>query len=222
MPSRQPRVPSIGFDSVSGRIRRRMRSSVASSSGGRNSWSGGSRSRIVTGSPAIASKIASKSDCWNGRSRSSASRRPASSRGEDHLLHHRQPLVAEEHVLGAAEPDALRAELARLRRVLGVVGVRAHLESAQVVGPVEDRLEVLVDRGRDERDLADDDASGAAVDRDHVALAQLVAADADGLRAGVDVEAVAAGDARLAHPARDDGRVRRHAAVRGEDALAPG
>ena len=41
----------------------------------------------------------------------------------------------------------------------------------------------------------------------------------DGLRAGVDLEPLAAGDARLAHAARDDGRVRRHAAVRGEDAL---
>ena len=44
-------------------------------------------------------------------------------------------------------------------------------------------------------------------------------ADPDGLRADVDLEAVAAGDARLAHPARDDGRVRGHPAVRGEDAL---
>ncbi len=37
--------------------------------------------------------------------------------------------------------------------------------------------------------------------------------------AGVDVEVLAAGDARLAHPARDDRGVRRHPAVRGEDAL---
>jgi hypothetical protein len=91
--------------------------------------------------------------------------------------------------------------------------------SAQVVGPFEDRLEVLVDRGRHERHLADDDATGASVDREHVALAQLVAAEADGLRARVDVEAVAAGDARLAHAARDDGRVRGHPAVRREHAL---
>ena len=92
-------------------------------------------------------------------------------------------------------------------------------QAAQLVGPLEDRLEVLVDARRHERHLADDDAARAAVDRDHVALAQLVPADADGLRAGVDVEAVAAGDARLAHAARDDRRVRGHAAVRGEDAL---
>ena len=67
---------------------------------------------------------------------------------EDHLLHDGQPLVAEEHVLGAAEADALRAELARLRGVLGVVGVRAHLEAPRLVGPLEKRLEVLVDVGR--------------------------------------------------------------------------
>ena len=138
---------------------------------------------------------------------------------EDHLLHDGQPLLAEEHVLGAAEPDALRAELAGLRRVVGVVGVRAHLEPAQVVGPLEDRLEILVDRRRDERNLADDHATGAAVDSDHVALAQVVPAEADGLRTGVDVQAVAAGHARFAHAARDHGRVRRHPAVCGEDAL---
>ena len=123
---------------------------------GRNSCSGGSSSRIVTGSPAIASKIPSKSDCWNGSSRSSAARRPASVVGEDHLLHDRQPLLAEEHVLGAAEADPLRAELARPRRVLRRVGVRAHPEAAQLVGPAEDRLEVLVDLRRHERHLADE------------------------------------------------------------------
>ena len=74
--------------------------------------------------------------------------------GEDHLLHDREP-VAEEHVLGPAETDALGAELARARRVLRVVGVRAHLEAAQLVGPAEDRLEVLVDLRRHERHLAE-------------------------------------------------------------------
>ena len=59
-------------------MRRRMRSSVACSSGGRNSCSGGSRSRIVTGKPVIASKIASKSPCCIGSSLSRAARRPSS------------------------------------------------------------------------------------------------------------------------------------------------
>jgi hypothetical protein len=46
-----------------------------------------------------------------------------------------KPVVAEEHVLGAAEADPLRAELARAHRVLGRVGVRAHLQLTNVVGP---------------------------------------------------------------------------------------
>ena len=38
--------------------------------------------------------------------------------------------IAEEHVLGAAQADALCAELARPGRVLGGVGVRPHAEPA--------------------------------------------------------------------------------------------
>ena len=87
-----------------------------------------------------------------------------------------------------------------------------------VVGPAEDRLEVLVDRGRNERDRADDHASRSAVDRELIALAQLDVAEPHGAGLQVDRERVAARDARLSHPARDDGRVRRHPAVRGQDA----
>ena len=89
---------------------------------------------------------------------------------EDHLLDDRQALVAEEHVLGAAEPDPLSAELARLRRVGRRVRVRVHLQAPDVVRPAEDRLEVVVEPARHELDRAEDDAAGAAVDRDHVAL----------------------------------------------------
>ncbi len=74
-------------------------------------------------------------------------------------------------MLGAAQPDALSAELARLGRVLRVVGIRAHLQPAHLVGPAEHGLEVLVDLRRNERDLADDHAAGTAVDRDRVAFA---------------------------------------------------
>ena len=84
--------------------------------GGRNSCSGGSSRRIVTGRPAIASKISSKSACWNGQQPVERSAPVGFAVRQDHLLHDRQPLVAEEHVLGAAEADALRAELAGARR----------------------------------------------------------------------------------------------------------
>ena len=50
--------------------------------------------------------------------------------GHDHRAHLRHAVLGHEHVLGAAEADALRAELARLARVVRIVGVRAHAEPA--------------------------------------------------------------------------------------------
>ena len=96
----------------------RARSTSAASSGrfGRNSCSGGSSSRIVTGRPAIASKRPSKSSCWSGSSSASASRRSSVAVGHDHRPHLGLAVVGHEHVLGAAQADALGAELARLLR----------------------------------------------------------------------------------------------------------
>src|SRR5439155_592351 len=94
MTSRQLRWPSIGLASwrartfaiiCSSRSRpmwrasRRVYSSRRSVYLGRNSWSGGSRRRIVTGSPSIARKIPMKSSRWNGRSFFTAAWRAAES-----------------------------------------------------------------------------------------------------------------------------------------------
>ena len=140
--------------------------------------------------------------------------------GEDHLPHDRQPLLGHEHVLGAAEADALGAELARLRRVLGRVGVRAHAAGGGRRRPTRgsSRSSRRSRAGRAGR-APTITAPGAAVDRDHVALVRARARRPSPCRAAhVDRERLAAGDARLAHSARDDGRVRGHAAVRREDA----
>ena len=173
----------------------------------------------MTGRPAIASKIPSKSDCWWRQELLERAPALLLAGGHDHLAHDRQPVLGHEHVLGPAEADPLRSELARLRRVLGRVCVRPHLQAAKPVGPAEDRLEVLVDLRRDEVDRAEDHAAGAAVDRDRVALAEVVAVERRLLRLLVDRERLAAGDARLAHPAGDDCCVGGHPSVRGEDAL---
>ena len=123
---------------------------------------------------------------------------------EDHLLDDREALVAEEHVLGAAEPDSLSAELARLRRVGRRVGVRMHLQAPDVVRPAEDRLEIVVQPGRHELDRAEDHAAGAAVDRDHVAFGDGTARDRRDPALEVDRQVGAPGDAGLPHPARDE------------------
>ena len=94
---------------------------------GRNSCSGGSSRRIVTGRPSIASKRPSKSSCWSGSSSASAARLLLGL-GHDHRAHLGLAVRGHEHVLGPAEPDALGAELAGLGGVLGRVGVGAHAE----------------------------------------------------------------------------------------------
>ena len=62
----------------------------------------------------------------------------------DHVAHVRQALLLHEHVLGAAEADALGAELAGLLRILRRVGVGAHLQAAHLVGPAQYGVDVLV------------------------------------------------------------------------------
>ena len=91
---------------------------------GRNSCSGGSIRRTVTGSPSIAVKISTKSARWSGSSASSAACLVSWVLGQDQPLDQLAP-VAEEHVLGTAQADALGAEAAGARGVRTGVGVGA-------------------------------------------------------------------------------------------------
>ena len=154
---------------------------------GRNSCSGGSSSRTVTGSPSIDSNSSMKSAFCSGSSAPSAASRSSSvsariSRSTSLAA------LAEEHVLGAAQADALGAEPAGAGGVLGVVGVGPHPQPAHPVGVGHDpvhgldqfvgvvgagvhpALEVLHDRGRHDGHLAEVDLAGGAVDGDDVAL----------------------------------------------------
>ena len=70
-----------------------------------------------------------------------------------------------------------------------------------------------------ERNGATDDPAGAPVDRHHVALVDVQPTDCR--RAVLERQLVAARDGRLAHAAGDDGRMRGHPAMGGEDALRP-
>ena len=65
--------------------------------------------------------------------------------GEDHPLDDRNPPFAEEHVLGAAQPDAARAERVGELRLIRQVGVGADAQAAELVGPRQQLLEPLVD-----------------------------------------------------------------------------
>ena len=112
--------------------------------------------------------------------------------GQDHLLHDRDAAFAEEHVLGAAQPDAARAERVGELRLVGQVGVRAHAEAAELVRPAEQLTEAFVDRrllrlelaaqhlqdlARLRRDPRDLDFTGQPVERDEVAFLDDVVPD---------------------------------------------
>ena len=89
--------------------------------------------------------------------------------GQDHLAHGDDALVAEKHVLGAAQADPLGTERPARAGVFGSVGVGADLEGPDLVGPGHERREVARDRRIDGRHLADHHVAGRAVDRDEVA-----------------------------------------------------
>ena len=62
--------------------------------------------------------------------------------GEDHLAHGDDAVLVEEHMLGAAEPDAVGAEGARLARIGRRVGIGPHPHAAKLIGPAHQRDEV--------------------------------------------------------------------------------
>ncbi len=74
-------------------------------------------------------KSSTKSARCIGRSFASARAAARLVVGEDHLAHRDDAVALEEHVLGAAEADALGAEAARGARVERRVGVGAHLHA---------------------------------------------------------------------------------------------
>ena len=142
---------------------------------GRNSWSGGSIRRMTTGRPSIAGEdaleVALLEDLELGhrgverRDRLGlVGRERLAGRGlrlgpgrdvgdEDRATHDLEPLALAEHVLGAAQADALGAVAAGLRGLLGLVGVGPDLHPADLVGPAEDLLELglVLEAGLDGR-----------------------------------------------------------------------
>src|SRR5215469_8389970 len=138
--------------------------------------------------------------------------------GENHGPHVWNLLRPEEHVLGAAEPDALGAERPRLDSVARNVGVGANFHGAMRIGPGHEFLELGIVRRRLERvQLALDYAAGGAVERNPVAGFEGLALDAHDAVLFVDVDVAGARHATLAHAARDHGGVAGHPAARSQN-----
>ena len=187
----------------------------------RNSCSGGSSRRMVTGSPSIARKMPMKSSRWKGRSLSSAACRAAGSAAMiiSRTIGMRSAAKNMCSVRTSPMPSAPNSRA--LRASSGRVGVGPHAERAVAVGPGQKLLELVAQpaarrsrrrRGsprrcrRRPRSMSPSRTMRPPASNDAALL--------------VDDDVAGADDAGLAHADGDHGRVRRAAAPRGDDALA--
>ena len=90
--------------------------------------------------------------------------------GQDHLAHGGDARGVEEHMLGAAQADALGAELARGAAVGGVSALARTFSRRTLVGPDHQRAEIAGQLGLHGRHRADHHLAGRAVDGDRCRL----------------------------------------------------
>ena len=139
--------------------------------------------------------------------------------GQDHAAHDRQAVLAEEHVLGAAQADALGAEAAGVGGIGAVVGVGPHrqLALADLVGPAEDRLELGRRLGRAQR-TAPSTTWPVEPSREMTSPSWTTTSPTVNCLPAI-LMASAPTTAGVPQPAGHDGGVRHEAAPGGEDAL---
>jgi len=97
-----------------------LNSSDSSSAEGRNSWRGGSRRRIVTGSPAMALKISFKSFFCIGRSFAIASALFSFDPAKNHLSNNGKPIHGVNILSVRQRPNSFGAQLSCFDRCLRV------------------------------------------------------------------------------------------------------
>ena len=192
-------------------------SAISASPCGRNSCSGGSRSRIVTGSPCMITNSSTKSARCIGSSLASAARRDFSSSARIISRTARMRSSSKNMCSVRQSPMPSAPNFKRHARIGRRVGIGAHAELAHRIGPAHQGRELAGQSRLDHRHAPGQHLAGRAVDGDDVTLPQRAPGGAHGGGGIVDPQRAGAGDARLAHAARHHGGVRGHAAARGED-----
>ncbi len=129
--------------------------------------------------------------------------------------------VAQEHVLGAAQADALRAIGAGAGRLLLIVGVGPHHQATDFVGPAQnlEQLGLLFQLGSHDGNLPDVHIALGPVQRDELAFLDHPTVDGEVLLFQVDLDVGATGHARLAQLPRHHCRMAGRAAFRRQDTL---
>ncbi len=139
--------------------------------------------------------------------------------GQDHILDDGQTLGLKEHVLGAAQTDALRAVRTGAARVLRIIRIGPHLQFGNIIRPVEQGQQVglLLERGRAGGNFTEEDLARRAVHGHPLAFGDRPLADDHQAAFHVNFHGGRAdhrGDAKLARHHR---RVGGRAAFAGED-----
>lgn len=140
--------------------------------------------------------------------------------GADHFAEGADPCGTEEHVLGAAKADTLRAERGSLLCILGRIGIRSDAERLVLVCKFHDAAEITgVGIGGNGGDNTVIDVARGAVQGERIAFLEHLAREGELLVLLIHLDVAAAGDAAGTHAARDDCRVRGLAAAHRQDAL---
>ncbi len=117
--------------------------------------------------------------------------------GQDHPPHQRHPLLLHEHVLGAAEADALGPQLQGPAGIAGCIGVGAHAQPAGLIGPGEELLEFGRGLRVDERRLPQDDLPGGPINGEDGLLRVDLSVNREPAVLQVDFQRFAAADTGL-------------------------
>ena len=114
-------------------------SAISASERGRNSCSGGSSRRIVTGSPRHDAEQRSEIGALGRQQLCERGAAAVRIGGHDHLAHRDDAFVVEEHVFGATKADPFGAEAERRLGIARRLGVGADAQAPRIVRPAHER-----------------------------------------------------------------------------------
>ena len=120
-------------------------------------------------------------------------------------------------MLGAAEPNTLRAKSSGVFCILRRIRIRADIQLANLICPFHECAELPTQFRLNKSYLAAQHIAGGTVQRDVIALGVTFPLGVKLARVFVDEEGTAASDTTFPHPTRDDSGVARHAPAGGED-----
>mmetsp|Transcript_34408 Transcript_34408/g.111967 ORF Transcript_34408/g.111967 Transcript_34408/m.111967 type:complete len:633 (-) Transcript_34408:787-2685(-) len=139
--------------------------------------------------------------------------------GQDHLTHRHDAVALEEHVLGAHEPDAFRAEISGGPGIRCSFGVRTNLHAPKRIRPLHDCAEVAAHPRGHRGNLAKNHLPGSPIDREHVSCSHHNVSDVHDLRGIVHPQGACSRDTGPSHAACHHGSMASHTTTRGQDPL---